>query len=147
MAHIGEKIKIARESKGWTQSELAEKLSIEPPSVSRWESGKTNPKPKQIPKIAEALGRSVDWFQDTDHQIPISDMEKRIQDLEAKIQGMSQSENKMTIDLDKFSSENKKLVRDIVIALPSLDDRQLHRLAVTIEDMSPGLLAKVTASR
>lgn len=56
------KIKQARIEKGLTQAELAEKIGVEPPSVSRWEGGEMAPRPKMIHKIAEALEVGVEWL-------------------------------------------------------------------------------------
>jgi transcriptional regulator with XRE-family HTH domain len=45
---IGEQIKNARTEKGWTQTELAEKLEVSLGSIANWEGGKAEPKRDRI---------------------------------------------------------------------------------------------------
>ncbi len=52
---IGERIKALRELKGLTQEELAEKIGTLEAAISRWERGKNEPFPKQIPLLAREL--------------------------------------------------------------------------------------------
>lgn len=60
---LGDKIKSAREAKGWIQEQLAEKLGVEPPTVSRWESGENRPRPKHLVKLGNILGLPPGWLQ------------------------------------------------------------------------------------
>lgn len=53
-------IKKAREKSGLTQQDLATKLDIDQSTVCLWETGKTQPRAKLLPKIAEILGCTVD---------------------------------------------------------------------------------------
>ena len=43
-----------------TQMELAEKLDVDRTTVSKWESGKANPKTKMMPAIADICGIGID---------------------------------------------------------------------------------------
>lgn len=52
--------KSARERKGITQRDLAVELAIDQSTVSLWESGKTHPRAKLLPKLAQLLGCTVD---------------------------------------------------------------------------------------
>lgn len=58
MTHHGLTIKTARESKGITQTELAERMNMPQPSLSRTEGGdpRRNPTIATLEKAAEALG-------------------------------------------------------------------------------------------
>jgi transcriptional regulator with XRE-family HTH domain len=78
----GERIKLARETAGLNQAELAERLSVEPPTVSRWENGVNEPRPSQLIKLAKIVNRSVDWIKGIDES-GNQDIEKRLADLEA----------------------------------------------------------------
>jgi DNA-binding XRE family transcriptional regulator len=52
--------KAARESQGLTLAEVAERMGIDPPALSRLETGKTlNPTLATLHKWAQALGRKV----------------------------------------------------------------------------------------
>ena len=53
-------IKKAREKSGLTQQDLAKTLDIDQSTVCLWETGKTQPRAKLLPSIAEILGCTVD---------------------------------------------------------------------------------------
>ena len=59
---IGYRIQIAREEAGFNQKELAEILSISQASLSNYEKGKRRVYYPQLQKIADTLGRSLDYF-------------------------------------------------------------------------------------
>ncbi len=44
-----------RRIKGWTQTDLAERVGAAMFTIQRWEKG-TMPRPKALPKLAEVLG-------------------------------------------------------------------------------------------
>ena len=48
-----------RESKGYSQEDIAKKLGITQQAVERWENGKNNPKAETVYKLAKILGMSV----------------------------------------------------------------------------------------
>lgn len=50
----------ARKKAGLSQAEVAEKLGISSAAVCQWETGKTMPDPRKLPKIAELLNCPVD---------------------------------------------------------------------------------------
>ena len=56
---IGERIKYLRETKGFTQVELAKRIGIHSVSLSRYERGEEIPNEAMIQKIADALEVSV----------------------------------------------------------------------------------------
>lgn len=56
------KIKEARKAAGLSQKYVAMTLGIAAPSVSNWESGKTQPTPENLKALAELLGVSVDYL-------------------------------------------------------------------------------------
>ena len=50
----------ARKKAGLSQADVAEALGISSASVWQWETGKTMPDPRKLPKIAEILDCTVD---------------------------------------------------------------------------------------
>ena len=48
-------IRQKREIKGWTQEELAAKVGVSVPTVSGWETGKSDISQKNLKKLAEVL--------------------------------------------------------------------------------------------
>ena len=57
---IGKKIKQLRFKMGLTQEALAEKLSVSPQAVSKWETGYTLPDINLLPSISEVMGVTID---------------------------------------------------------------------------------------
>ena len=57
---IGKHIILLRETAGLSQKDLAEKISVTQPSLSRWESGAVVPPLYQIERIAGVLGVSLE---------------------------------------------------------------------------------------
>lgn len=53
-------IREARQLKGITQEQLAKMLGITQGAVAQWENGLTHPSFDMLPKVAEALGMTVD---------------------------------------------------------------------------------------
>ena len=54
--------KLLRKSQGLTQEALAEKIGVNPITVSQWERGKYSPTASNVPKVAKALGITPDCF-------------------------------------------------------------------------------------
>ena len=68
MKILGERLKQLRESRGMTQTELAQLLGLQQTSIFRYESGNTNPTAEVLLKIADTFDVSLDYlFGRTDH--------------------------------------------------------------------------------
>lgn len=59
---IGYRIAIAREEAGLNQKDLAERLGISQATLSNYEKGKRRVYLPQLQKIADELGRPLDYF-------------------------------------------------------------------------------------
>lgn len=59
---IGEKIKKARKEYGFSQEQLAEKLSVSRSAVAKWEAGNGMPDVDNLKAISELLDVSVDYL-------------------------------------------------------------------------------------
>lgn len=57
MEHI--KIKLLRQRKGMTQTQLAEKIEVSHQNISRWETGAVIPRIDKLKRIAEVLGCAI----------------------------------------------------------------------------------------
>ena len=57
---LADKIIRLRKQKGWSQEELAERLEVSRQSVSKWESGLSNPDLDKILSLSELFGVSTD---------------------------------------------------------------------------------------
>jgi transcriptional regulator with XRE-family HTH domain len=61
--NLAARIKEARQTRLFlTQRELADKLDVEPVSVSRWERGVAEPRIRTIRELAALADIPVDWF-------------------------------------------------------------------------------------
>jgi transcriptional regulator with XRE-family HTH domain len=58
---IGRRIREMRESRGWTQQELADQIPIVRSSLTKWENGYRDFKSEQIVRIADIFGVSCDY--------------------------------------------------------------------------------------
>ena len=66
-----EKIINLRKSHGWSQEELAERLNVSRQSVSKWESGISNPELDKIVAMSTLFGVSTDYLlKDASHPEP-----------------------------------------------------------------------------
>ena len=59
---LADKIILLRKKMGWSQEQLAEQLDISRQSVSKWESGASNPDLDKIVKLSKLLGVSTDYL-------------------------------------------------------------------------------------
>jgi transcriptional regulator with XRE-family HTH domain len=57
---IGKRIYVLRRERGWTQSQLAEKLFVTDKAVSKWEQGRGDPELARVVKLAELFGVTTD---------------------------------------------------------------------------------------
>lgn len=91
---LGDKIRAAREELGMDQLDLANKLHVEPPTVSRWENNVIRPRAKRLKAIADMLEKPVSWFQE--NNLGMDAIERRLRELEDK-QPTSQSEHNLLL--------------------------------------------------
>lgn len=57
---VGERIRLRRESRGWSQNDLARELLIHPQTVSRWETGDRLPGTEDLVKLCSTFGASIE---------------------------------------------------------------------------------------
>jgi len=70
---IGDKIYSLRQKNGWSQDELAEKLSVSRQSISKWESGRVLPDSAKIILLSELFSVTADYL--------LKDSEEPVQDI------------------------------------------------------------------
>jgi len=106
---IGERIKILRKAKGWSQGQLAEKVGADARQISRYENGHIAPSAEALVKLAVTLESSVDYilFEDAPRR-PLRaddrDLVKYLQDM----QEFSEEDKASLLNvLDAFVARNK----------------------------------------
>lgn len=62
---IGNKIATARKKINLSQSELAQKVSISPQAVGKWERGESMPDISTLNRLAEIFGLDLNYFSDS----------------------------------------------------------------------------------
>ena len=78
---LGERIKIARELKDFTQRSLSEATGIAEPTIRKYESGRLNPKYDTLQKIGAAMDIPIEFFLYDFSESKISTDEKRIAEI------------------------------------------------------------------
>ena len=86
---IGARIRRARERKGLSQAELAEKLQLSDPYMSKIELGKTRFNILHLKNMSAVLGVSADWLLFSDNDNASTEISKEIIEL---LDGCSQVE-------------------------------------------------------
>ena len=74
MATLGARIYIARSRKGYTQTELGDKIGAAQAQISQWENNKAEPTRKYMTRLKKVLGSLEDMTQ-------LEDMAQEIRDL------------------------------------------------------------------
>ena len=59
---IGTRMRERREALEMTQARLAREADLVPTDICRFETGRNEPRPKTLKRIAVALGVSTDWL-------------------------------------------------------------------------------------
>jgi transcriptional regulator with XRE-family HTH domain len=58
--HIGERIRAARQERGWTQEQLAEAVGVSRSAVAQWETGRAGQLTGNLSRIAEVLSVGIE---------------------------------------------------------------------------------------
>ncbi len=74
MNSLGQRIRAARESAGFTQENLAEAIGVSRTAVARWESDDIEPKLQNLTSIAELLHVSTDFLLGIQNNSNVSDL-------------------------------------------------------------------------
>lgn len=91
---IGEKIRIARKQKGYTQYELADKLGVSRSTVANYEIERRIPDFKDLQTLSVVLGVSVEYFAD-------NQTENNLHDFVTRADAIFNSEDISTADKEK----------------------------------------------
>lgn len=98
---IGMRIQLSRKEKGFTQSELAEKLFVSAQAVSKWENDQASPDITMLSSLSEILGVTIDYLingkKETEPILKVEE-KKNIEDMILKIKVLD-GETKVNINL------------------------------------------------
>lgn len=100
---LGERIGSLRREKGYTQEELAEKLSVSPQAVSKWENDISCPDIMLLPEIARLFDVTVDSLLGCEPEKPVQlvprEQRRKLEDLMLRIIVDSNDGDKVRINL------------------------------------------------
>ena len=82
---LGDKIKVFRKSKGFTQEELAIRLNIVRQTVSKWEKGISVPDAENLQKLADVLDVDVKQLLGVDVDVNVEKPDKELVEQLARI--------------------------------------------------------------
>lgn len=98
---LGNRIKLLRKLKGYTQENFAEKIKIEPQSLSNIERGKFAPSPETLQNIADTL--QIEPF-----ELYLFDNDDPIEIMRAELIGAINKSKAITYNLYKYYSAEKR---------------------------------------
>ena len=61
---IGEFIRMKREEKGWSQTEMSYEVRIPTNAISNWETGRATPNVRNLERLAPVLGFELPWMEE-----------------------------------------------------------------------------------
>ena len=64
---FGEKLQALRKSRGWSQEQLAERITVSRQAISKWESGSAVPDTENVVEISRLFGVSTDYLLHDDY--------------------------------------------------------------------------------
>ena len=88
---INEKIYTLRKKFGWSQDELADKLSVSRQSVSKWETGDSVPEIAKLLALAKIFSVTTDYLLDDSKEEYIPLQEEKSTDTADKVPGKTES--------------------------------------------------------
>ncbi len=111
---LGEKIKLYRENKNMTQSEIADVLGVKPATVSKYESGTLEPNIESLKKLADLFEVSIDeLIKEDDFDISkINILEVLREQKNMKLKGSLYHNTQITFAYNTNHIEGSKLTED-----------------------------------
>lgn len=101
MSLIGETVKVRREELGLEQAELGRRVGVGQQTVSRWETGRSVPKPDRLPVLAEVLGLDAEYVHRMAGYLPTggsSEAAELVHELYARAAELTEPELLLLID-------------------------------------------------
>ena len=106
---FGEKLKVLRKERGWSQDEFADHAQIDGRQVSRYENDRVTPSIEVVIKIAHAFNVSLDYLLLED--VPRRSLQTRLSKLAQRVislQGLSEDDERSLLHvIDAIEAKNK----------------------------------------
>ena len=107
---LGDKIRVLRKNKNWSQAQLADKLNLHAKHISRYELDNCKPSFEVLRKMGELFGVTTDYLlaeePESDNQSPETPPVLRDRELLAYIE-----------KIEQLNDEDRKLAKDMLEAV------------------------------
>lgn len=127
----GQRITLAREKRGYTKAELAERLEVSPRLVAAWESGERSPSDEQLTRIARVLQLLPAFF-----RRPSAAVAEREAVSFRSMRSLGSRQSQAAVATATFALELSELLdRDFALPslkLPSLDGMEPEGAAISL---------------
>lgn len=114
---IGDKIKVFRTNKGFSQKEVAVSIGIDQAQYSRIESGKVEPTVSSLEKIAEALGVEIAELFSKGKPVDINTYDKNVVEKLQLLDELEEVEKKSIFNIIDMAISKKRLTDTLSNAL------------------------------
>ncbi len=139
---MGMRIAARRGELGWTQKQLAERLSVTPQSVSAWETGRSVPEAERLETLADTLQISVSSLLEGAVSVPGGDAAGRRNDAErlrrrieafAAENGLVETKTALDFAIRQHSGQYRKGIGEVPYAVHPMD-MVIHAMALGIRE-------------
>ncbi|MGD0197172.1 MAG: XRE family transcriptional regulator [Solirubrobacteraceae bacterium] len=138
-AWVAERIRAARDACGWTQAELAERLSVTQTAISYWEAGKRTPGIDELLGLSATLGRDVTFFlpdersrptvravlRATTHRLDRQDLNDTLQSLLDEMEALPPLPMSIHVDATRPAAAAKEVLNQAGITTPPIDVEEI----------------------
>lgn len=114
---FGEKLRNARESRGYTQQQIADRMGIDKSTYCGYETGKRQPDVAKIKQLSKILGVSGDDLLETDFAVSPALNEKDERDIAKDLESIManlESADGLMFDGNPMSKEARESMRDAI---------------------------------
>lgn len=103
---MGERVTEAREARGLSLAQAAQRMAVKTVTLKNWENDKTQPRPNKLQMLAGVLGVPFSWLlEGADEHDPMADGSTRLAQLEQKIERMRQLQTELGQLCDEIALE------------------------------------------
>lgn len=117
---LADKIINERKKNGWSQEELAEKLSVSRQAVSKWESAQSVPDLQRVIQMAEVFGVTTDYLLKDDIEEITTEMIVPVMESEESLYRVSMEEANAFIDIKKRAASKISDAVSFFIICPTM---------------------------
>ena len=96
-----DRIKALRESRGWTQAELARRMNMTRNGINSWEQGLSMPSPQSLVDLARLFSVSTDYLLGVEKHNTVNERTYKLEEMQAVMQEQIRVANHRIQDLEE----------------------------------------------